>query len=315
MSMVSDICPDEMAAIAHDTKKISMFKGYATIEGMRQECRGSSVGHGALPLNEDDGHVVTILREPRSRLISSYGDAEHHEGMSVAYWKQLQRKQRYETDEECHHLNKTCAALVNARVYLNEPANHGCAVKTLNGIPCHKENVSLTEAHLKLAKTRLKNFYFVGLQEEWDQSIFIFHYLRGTNVSAYELEKTRKNHNKDLLEGLPFEDVFDTQLYETAQKIFYERFAKLMPLFEPQIHFLKQISNISKKEGVISEDKLQTLRRHHVIPPLGPIFPDHPAATVINHTLTTRRLQKHKKRWFSLFRRSGKRRRNKLVLV
>merc|ERR1712232_113816 len=96
---------------------------------------------------------------------------------------------------------------------------HGCT-----------EHYKLTERNLALAKRIISRMKFIGLSDEWNRSICLFHKQFGGNLNINELkvdekEDTEENalDDKILFDGSD-NDRFDEELYHHVQTIVYERF-------------------------------------------------------------------------------------------
>ena len=128
--------------------------------------------------------------------------------MSEAYFKK-----RFDKDytEGCRYakrpnfgFNTTCVVLKQARDFLTHKALHGCVVKQLNAIPCSREDGGPRplareafradadmDALVPRAMDALQEFFFVGIRERWDQTVFAFHAATGTRPAAAEFVRAR----------------------------------------------------------------------------------------------------------------------------
>ena len=111
-----------------------------------------------------------------------------------------------------------------ARVFFSMDYFKHCVTKTLNNVWCSAP-YNVTSDMLHVALKRLSEFYFVGLLENWEQSILLFNRMRNSAVIDAELAHARKTK----YEGFPpdfhkaveasdwfqaWRDPFDTALYE-----------------------------------------------------------------------------------------------------
>lgn len=123
--------------------------------------------------------VVTMLREPRQRLISAFDGGVHMcEGDSAALAEAV--------------YSGACNSATFARV----PGIEGCQVRMATGcrlidpsspVPhCRSNETVLAEAML-----RLRTFGFVGLVEDWETSIDLFHATYGGVTVPSEIEDSR----------------------------------------------------------------------------------------------------------------------------
>lgn len=108
---------------------------------------------------------VGIFREPKHRILSSFLDSIHFEGLPRKLSNKLKNSfQAATTPQEC---------VINFNIYLSLPCNYGCYTKMLNGLGCHAD-VELTEAMLKHALFVVNQFFFVGVFEKYEESIRLF---------------------------------------------------------------------------------------------------------------------------------------------
>lgn len=167
----------------------------------------SHQGIGDLTDRERQGHGVIMLRQPEQRLISSFYDGQHdwpkEEPPATSFMQYAQ-------------------------------GVTGCVVKMLSRgggqrEPCSEVGLP-TDRELKMAKYRLEHdFGFVGLTEEWDLSVCLFHAKFGGACHDYELTDVNPGHHRSntselydtaMLEG--HVDAYDGQLYAMAEEIFSE---------------------------------------------------------------------------------------------
>jgi len=157
------------------------------------------------------GHGVTLLRQPEQRLISSYN----------------------------HNLHDFPRATLGGRpenISLPKYAElvQGCYVKMLTGKHVKGNDCGEPGApkqqEVRKAKRRLQTFAFVGIMEEWDQSICLWHAMFGGLCYGSELMDTRdagggtaEGHDYPLEDLQGFVDHADREVYAFAQEIFRER--------------------------------------------------------------------------------------------
>merc|ERR1719343_1093133 len=108
----------------------------------------------------------------------------------------------------------------------------GCTVRMLTHKSESLDSMShcgdmseLTSDDVTLAESRLENFAFVGLTEEWDLSICLWRAMFGGSCYGSDFGDTRlprgaksAHHDTSILDG--FVDRFDGQLYKKALDIF-----------------------------------------------------------------------------------------------
>jgi len=191
---------------------------------------GSHAGLGGSGASYDlfwKGHGVTMLRNPQQRLLSAFVDNRHSWPASptvppptdpLVFARQVQG----------------CAAKMLVRggrsyyAETAEPYNWGAAGPHWGG-PCGSSRPPSRE-ELEEAKRRLREgFVFVGIVEEWDLSMCLFHRIFGGACHAAELIDSRRmparrakpDHDESVLHG--FVDKYDAEIYEEGQKIFWEK--------------------------------------------------------------------------------------------
>lgn len=152
--------------------------------------------------HKNKGHLMTFLRQPEQRLLSIW----------YAGWGDAQQRAKNVVDYAKHFA--------------------GCQVKMLvrGGKPCkHNKLPKLPSAdEVKLAKKRLKQgFVFVGLTDQWQLSICMFHNMFGGPCKSSDFTDTRPTSTSNqtqydiaVLNG--FTDIHDGALYAEAEAIFQE---------------------------------------------------------------------------------------------
>lgn len=138
------------------------------------------------PLNHEENlsltNVLTILREPKARLISSFLYRVHDAGF-VEY----NRTEYYELIKQMNINNANNSLLekekqlINAQLYANHPCVYGYQIKMILGLPRYIDfsihNDTYYLPFVKQAANRLKDFFFVGIFEEYKKSMIVFHAL------------------------------------------------------------------------------------------------------------------------------------------
>jgi len=175
--------------------------------------------HGAAgSLYEDiKGHIVAMFRQPEQRLLSAYHDTVWRTSHS---WNSTIREPRDALDFA--EVMQGCETKMIARqTEFNDADSNPCF-----GPP----SPPATEDESDLAVQRLREgFAFVGLTDEWDISVCLFHAKFGGDCHAIEFVDSRlgagrgdtdSKHNTSELHG--FEDKVDGRLFEEAVRIFDE---------------------------------------------------------------------------------------------
>jgi len=187
--------------------------------------------HRPIPSNWDPATFVTILRNPKSRLISSFLDGHFHE-LSKESKTQLNMTMNGKVINRLVHeagnrlLNDHDYALELFNIYSKLPENIGCQVKMIAGEHC-QHNVIPTEETFNQAKQRLHQLKYVGIYERYQESIEYFHKLILPNskrgLHPLELHRFRDSSIfpnrvklRKTLEALDYHDPLDDRIYEEA---------------------------------------------------------------------------------------------------
>ena len=222
-SWPADVSPD----------KVVIKHGCATIPGFSCDVERPKF-HGPLDVSTDSARVVIVVRHPKSRIVSSYFDSKHLEGMEESDRKVLQAKEDEARLAKCGELTsrlrtevykyKKCT--VNAELPVYGEITKGCVVRTLNGIWCYDVSKGHpTQEQVTFAVERLKKFHFVGIFEEWDEMIERFNAIRGhpltenTPSATLHRARFRKGGYNELFDPASmqdFKDEFDQQIYDAA---------------------------------------------------------------------------------------------------
>lgn len=162
--------------------------------------------------------LVTLLRDPWSRVISDYNYI-----LSKPTTRHLSPEQ-----------NLTNLFPTDVFSYVMTPGINNCATKMLNGFQCG-EVVDLTNDHLDIAKQVISKILFVGLTENFKQSLCLFTWMYGGEVAPVHLTKTRQTayrtskNIKDVLsphQRSMFKTAYryDIELYSFARELFDNRY-------------------------------------------------------------------------------------------
>ena len=138
--------------------------------------------------------VISIFRRPKDRLVSSFLDHWHHEGMPRDTWLVLKNSLNkllfgnYTRALESGN-RKTQAEIrvAMAKEYMLHDYMLGCYTKMLNGYDCVsgflRRNDPFNNEALNIALERIQKFYFVGIFEEYNKSISTLHILANNGRS------------------------------------------------------------------------------------------------------------------------------------
>eukprot|EP00045_Choanoeca_perplexa_P013818 m.158329 g.158329 ORF g.158329 m.158329 type:complete len:298 (-) comp16467_c0_seq6:1313-2206(-) len=157
--------------------------------------------------------TVMMIRDPRRRATSAFHYFMHASGMSLKQHQQLLRTAK------------------NAVDFIRFPGVAGCQVKMLTGGKC-AGNVKVDDARVDRAIANMKKAAFVGITDEWDSSICLFHAMFGGKQLPIEFRNVRpttvfKGTNHD--RGNTTSDVGaeddpgDWRLYQAALTLFRQR--------------------------------------------------------------------------------------------
>eukprot|EP00049_Salpingoeca_infusionum_P001180 m.45868 g.45868 ORF g.45868 m.45868 type:complete len:311 (+) comp10902_c0_seq1:173-1105(+) len=193
-----------------------------------QQFRGPRIGHTPLKLGEISSGIqmVAMFRDPRARIWSAYNYGMHQVGMTGD-----DRRKMYQT-------------VKTPQDYAAFPGIAGCQTKMLLGIKCNK-NVPVTDDMVERAIGRLKQFAFVGLTDEWNDSVCLFYRMFGGDHTPNAFKNVRDtadasgSHAYVRSKGLEVFDVdvdpADWEVYQAAKAIFREKQAQYgMP--HPIVH-------------------------------------------------------------------------------
>lgn len=155
-----------------------------------------------------------MLRDPRRRLASAFNHYLHSVGMPTDMREQM------------------LATVKSVGEYAHYPGISGCQTKMLLGLPCARP-IGLTQRHVSKAIRRLQSrFAFVGITDEWDASVCLFHAMFGGAPDVTSFQNIRPaadfhnetgNPSRNLAkdeELMPEDDPLDWQLYQAAVRIF-----------------------------------------------------------------------------------------------
>jgi len=175
--------------------------------------------------------ALTMLRDPRRRLVSAWNNDKHSYGI----------RQR-----------DTVKYLQNITAFVAHPAIKGCQTKMMVGRLC-ADGRSVTEGVLAEAKTVLETTVaFVGLTDAFNASVCLFHHMHGGMPQPYMFETVgglrsskfltsgyKKSKKYKPLPGggervppeawrtiAPEDDPMDMQLYAFARNLFVQRMKK-----------------------------------------------------------------------------------------
>lgn len=191
---------------------------------------------------QHEGHFVALLREPAARMSSAYSFLAHHcvkdcnpENAETAHQGACSKVR-----DPLRQQSSECTTLHASRCladYASSVPAHGCASKMILGYPCNG-NTTLSSADIVTAVQRLRRgFSFVGLVEEWDLSLCMFHRLMGGTPLPVEFAHVRGNEHHEGPTDCPpsrGEDPVDEPLYAAAREIFEAQVSRVLAQLHAQ---------------------------------------------------------------------------------
>eukprot|EP00427_Karlodinium_veneficum_P009476 CAMPEP_0169077238 /NCGR_PEP_ID=MMETSP1015-20121227/8771_1 /TAXON_ID=342587 /ORGANISM="Karlodinium micrum, Strain CCMP2283" /LENGTH=410 /DNA_ID=CAMNT_0009136747 /DNA_START=33 /DNA_END=1265 /DNA_ORIENTATION=+ len=163
-------------------------------------------------------NVVGFFRLPRHRIASAFNEGMHASGFSHDMYKQM--------TSECRG-NVTCFA--------NFPGIAGCATRMLTGQKCANESSVIWPERITQAIETVHSMAFVGLTEQWNESICLFHLMFGSRLHPAELKDYHPTHvaeesiTKEHLELSAYVDEADEAVYAAAKARYNALFSQHVP--------------------------------------------------------------------------------------
>lgn len=161
------------------------------------------LGDNCADIDKHGGNFVSMFRQPEQRIISGFYDNKH-DGSN--------KKARIEE-------------------YAQEVA--GCGVKMLLGRKCWDEKKLNADDADQAIKILESQFAFVGLTEEWDLSVCLFHKMHGGKCHSREFTNLRPGEKHNIMHGYDaqhilggFTDEMDGKLYARAKQLFWSNIDK-----------------------------------------------------------------------------------------
>ncbi|CAJ1360684.1 unnamed protein product [Effrenium voratum] len=171
------------------------------------------------------GHVVAMFRNPLQRLCSAYYDPVFDFVGDTAAFPQAEYPLRA-SDENgplphrislqqfaLRRAGDATRQLVRAKFQVQEPSR-----------------VTEEDSHLAVSRLR-EGFAFIGITEEWDISVCLFHRMFGGQCMPSDFEDMRP-HSPGETAAVPYEDAdtitdpYDMPVYEEAVRVFKENLVK-----------------------------------------------------------------------------------------
>lgn len=193
------------------------------------------------------GSFVSMFREPTSRIESAFNYHKHCiqdcNPENDDMWK-CPRIRDHRNDRACKSVK---SAKCLTQYALAEPAQ-GCQTKMIYGIPCTGA-MAMDPVKRKLAAQRVKNgFAFVGLVEEWELSLCLFHRVLGGHPFPVESDHVREGSSSQggncsvQVESQLGEqkDPVDTLVYNAAKEKFEQQVVDALAAIKQQALSVKE---------------------------------------------------------------------------
>eukprot|EP00913_Durusdinium_trenchii_P020343 g19111.t1 len=184
----------------------------------------------ALDMRQKDWSVVGLFRRPSQRLISAFYDNLHASGMSGDEFSDLWQACGAKGENSAACYARYPGDLTEGRVSIA-----GCTARMLTGGSCAESAAdrsllsSFDGGKARLEEALKMEMTFLGLTEEWDLSVCLFHRMFGGSVSAAQLVDFHQGSlhqdawaEKGLAQLAGFIDEVDEEIYEAASKRFHE---------------------------------------------------------------------------------------------
>lgn len=210
--LVTWACPDFLERSDISLIEAGLDGGWDHLR-LRQHCfQGNHIyAAGHLPIelgvgwnnwNKHRGTFVGMFRPPEKRLLSNF-----------------------------LHNQQDVPGMQNMSFALYARSTAGCVVRLLNGEACRREatmGVPISESMVSAAVRRLHGFAFVGLTDEWELSVCLFHKMFGGNCHAREFRNLRPgSYPRQLTPRMSQAiDPFDSAVFARARAIFQANLAK-----------------------------------------------------------------------------------------
>jgi hypothetical protein len=223
------------AAAAQQRQFINMSLSFGLVGGTQHQPLGSEILHQQHN-NNFTTIIAAFFRNPKERITSAYYDNRHANGLTSEQYKELykmstppppmttttmttklhgskqhqqqqKQQQQQQTFQPCiYHSNNnntnnstiTTSYTNPLACFANYPGIAGCAARMLSGETCadgiHQHNGT---EHIPNSLDVITNkLHFIGLTEEWDESICQFHHLLFGNFTRQQQQQQQqwKNH-------------------------------------------------------------------------------------------------------------------------
>lgn len=163
------------------------------------------------------GNFFGIFRQPEHRILSAFYHFMHGKGDLLEYAHEIQ-------GQTASMMSMGKKAVSKIKCEFREDSHIHCPI------------AKVTKPDVRLAIERLKGFAFIGLLEQYDLSVCLFHRMFQSECLAVEFInmrphissalETKDKKSEDLALLMNHQDPFDGPLYAAAEHIFWENVRK-----------------------------------------------------------------------------------------
>ena len=196
-------------------------------------------GHEPYKVSRDRGYGVGLFRRPQQRVMSAYAAGLHHYGMRDPI--EMKRSVLKAAHDQ--------GPLESLRVYTSWPGISSCQTKMILGYKCASNEIELQPEDLMRAMEIVeRDFLFVGITEDFDRSVCLFHAMLGGQTNPNEFRNVRPTsgikqsdeigdsadvmirkingtYDETYLDQINYSDLYDESLYAHVKQLFYKRAA------------------------------------------------------------------------------------------
>jgi len=195
------------------TVKYPMDESWEKICTIRFEMSNIYVrGHDPIYDDTQLENVFAMFREPFARLVSGFNYHRHMNGKTKKERQLIGKAVKGKSRE------------IQFKMYTQFGDLLGCQTKMVVGHSCASD-YRLTNADLLMAKERVEKFRFLGINDQWNRSICLFHRQFGGKIYDVEFQNKREGHYEKE-EFTRVNDIHDDELYKHVKTIVNQRFLK-----------------------------------------------------------------------------------------
>ncbi len=203
-----------------------MFSQQPVVDN-RKTVRGNKKSSKSTTSQPSKPFTVAIFREPKSRVISAFLDGAHHEGMDVTAYEILRANLSQSPGQS------NSSILNRLRTYASHPYMIGCYTKMLLGHECVSgvladslANGQVDQAILEKALGVLRQLSFVGIFEQYDATLRLFHRMANSGTEPHFIERVKARAQRQeastqyIKQYFQAVDPYDDVIYAEAKRIF-----------------------------------------------------------------------------------------------